>query len=139
MHAALQARGVRVTPINDDAIQSFNPTTYRMLQSGGKLEWIIGSPSPYVTDLVLFLSSLFVPVCIALLVPSTYITQAPSGRQSAVSKLQQQGRLCTVMCVSGKHEIVASMWVLVFGNAQARERYLQPNARVEVRGTASQV
>ena len=137
MHNALQARGVRVLPIHEDAIQAFNPVTYRTLQSGGKLDWIIGSPSPYVTDLVLFLSSLFVPVCVALLVPSTYITQAPTGRQNAVSKLQQQGRLCTVMCVSGEHQIVASTWVLVFGSAQVRDRYLQSNARVEVRGTAS--
>ena len=114
LHAELKARNTMVMDLQPDPIQALSPASYSKLQAGGNVSWVVGNPSLYVTDVILFLSSLCLPTCVALLVPCTYIQNAPTARQKAFERLQAHQRLCFVSCVSRVHEIVSNVWVVVF-------------------------
>ena len=79
------------------------------------------SPSAYVADLLLFLIALFTPDVLAVLVPQTYLTHAPTARLAALHRYEAAGKLATVLCPTSERELVGGVWVLIFGNAAEKE------------------
>ena len=121
LQAALLRERVQLSPVASTPAEALYPEPYETLRKAGKPWSVVSSPSAYVVDLLVFLLSLYTPVMVAVLVPRTYLTHAPRARADALHRLEIAQRVVTVGCpVSGAHESVGSVWVVVFGNESVK-------------------
>jgi hypothetical protein len=131
----LQQHHVTLEPIATRAIDALHPDTYRAATQSPR--WLIGSPSPHVFDLILFLAIMFPFTGIALLTPTTYTTHAPRPRGDGLTRLNEKGRLAYIYNPLSELTPTPSKWLVVFPDSASRSKFLQGRASTVVTSTAT--
>jgi hypothetical protein len=130
---ALGALGTTLQPASPDLLAPLYPAFYERVPGGVHNTFFVGSPSGHVCDMILLLCALFAPPMMAVLVPSTYHTHAPTARSAALGKLGSSGRVCVLPCPSeleGANQLVQSAWIVVFKDTATKARLLSSNAPI---------
>ena len=129
-----EALGVHCTtllPAGPHPLAPLYPIFYEQVPGGVQNTIFVGSPSGHVCDMILLLCALFAPPMMAVLVPSTYHTHAPTARSAALGKLGRSGRVCVLPCpAEGTSQIVQSAWIIVFKDVATKARLLSSYAPV---------
>ena len=118
-------------PAGPHPLAPLYPIFYEQVPGGVQNTIFVGSPSGHVCDMILLLCALFAPPMMAVLVPSTYHTHAPTARSAALGKLGRSGRVCVLPCpAEGTSQIVQSAWIIVFKDVATKARLLSSYAPV---------
>jgi hypothetical protein len=131
----LQQHHVTLEPLAARAIDALYPDTYRTITQSPR--WMIGSPSPHVFDMLLFLAVMFPFAGIALLTPTTYTTHATRPRSEGLTRLSEKGRLAYVYNPLSSKTPTPSKWLVIFPDADSRSKLLQGHASTVVTSTAT--
>jgi hypothetical protein len=131
----LQQHHVALEPLADRAVGALYPDAYRTATQSPR--WLIGSPSPHVLDMILFLAVMFPFAGIALLTPTTYVTHAPRPRSDGLVRLNDKGRLAYVYNPLPNESPTPSMWLVIFPDSGTRSKFLQGHASTVVTSTAA--
>ena len=91
----------------------------------------VGSPSVYVTDMVLFLSAVHSLPLVCVLVPTAYHTHAPAGHTAALGRLGREGRMAVLPCPPEAGDVlVKSAWIVVCRDNATLARCIRSTATV---------
>jgi len=125
MQAALRSYGISQQPAAATPAAALHPGPYESHRQAKEPWGVVTSPSAYVIDLLLLLIALFSPTVLAVLVPQTYLTHAPSARVTALRRYESAGRLVTIQCPATGAELVGGVWVVIFGTKGDRASMVQ--------------
>ena len=128
---ALCGVGVDLKYDSNDPIAALFPAFYAGVLGGVQTSVFVGCPSGHVCDLILFLGALFAPAMLAVLVPATYHTHAPSARSAALGRIARADRACVLPCPNASDiQLTQSVWILVFRNAATKAQMLSSTAMI---------
>jgi hypothetical protein len=103
-------------------------SVYQAAAAQQQLGVILGSPSAFVVDVILALSVMFAHRAVFMLVPSTFLSNAPTARVRFLEKVRQSHSMCTVVCPAFPVYAPAPTWLCVFSGVAVMQQLIRSGA-----------